>query len=101
MKRKRPPTTNKNTQKDPQHSQDPSKPEVIDLDTEDPTATEKDNMIGPSSLKQSWVWNHFKDSSDSSVAICQVMIKSYMCGASLKKQRWADTLPKWIKLSVT
>ncbi|KNZ58714.1 hypothetical protein VP01_1875g4 [Puccinia sorghi] len=47
---------------------------VIDLDLDDPT--NQDTSTSPSCLKYSWVWNHFKDSSDSSIAICQVMIRT-------------------------
>ncbi|KNZ53867.1 uncharacterized protein VP01_3114g1 [Puccinia sorghi] len=61
MKPKSPPISNRTTQKDPGDLQDTLKPE------------------------RSWVWTHFKDSTDSSAAIFQVKIKNYMCGSSLKK----------------
>ncbi|KNZ57657.1 hypothetical protein VP01_2106g4 [Puccinia sorghi] len=44
-----------------------------------------------SSLKQSWVWNHFKNPSNPSHAIGQVMIKSFKCGAYLKNHCLGST----------
>ncbi|KNZ54218.1 uncharacterized protein VP01_3005g3 [Puccinia sorghi] len=37
------------------------------------------------------IWNRFKESSDSSEAVCQVMIKNFVCGASLKKAQSGST----------
>lgn len=63
-----PRTTQNNIQITQKQSQpDKSAIEVIDLDTNYPDPTNKDILASQSSLKQSWVWNHFKESSDSLV----------------------------------
>ena len=68
MKRKRLISNTQNLPNDPQTSQQSSQPpqtnvEVIDVD-DDPIET--NNSASSSSLKQSWVWNHFQDSSNPS-----------------------------------
>ncbi|KNZ56923.1 uncharacterized protein VP01_2286g5 [Puccinia sorghi] len=76
---------------DQDHSQqDKSAIEVIELNTNEPDPIDKDILTTQSSLKQIWVWNHFKECSDSLAAVCQVMIKNCACCASLKKD-WSGS----------
>ena len=43
-------------------------------------------------LRQSWVWNHLKESNDPNIAVCQVVTKSgHLCGKKLKKDKSGST----------
>ncbi|POW12096.1 hypothetical protein PSHT_08184 [Puccinia striiformis] len=58
---------------------------IIELDNSDKDRSEVSN-------KQSWVWNHFKVSPDSTSAVCQVVQRGgIICGARLKQDKSAST----------
>ena len=96
MKRKRPkrtpPTQVSPSKNSSQRSE--STIEVIDLDADISNFTGDDTSTtataSQSSLKRSWVWNHFQDSANGNYAVCQVMMKNLKCGTSLKKD-WSGS----------
>ncbi|KNZ60887.1 uncharacterized protein VP01_1488g4 [Puccinia sorghi] len=76
MKRKRP---------DPEPSNSQTI-EVINSDSEDLSVSQSTNT-----LKQRWVWTHFKESEDGANTICQVALKKSICGVKIKKDQCGST----------
>ena len=64
---------------------------IIDVDHSN-TNGDNQSEVRPNPQKQSWVWNHFDDSTDPSFVICQVALKrGRVCGAKMKRDKSSST----------